>query len=99
MAITKNSYGMDGKLRPKAREEYFRERLERQFRKMDKDDTFKNPPKQQKGIRTIVLYAYKNSGIEAAYKAAETANERIGKQVYTTEIVDSWIKEENEKER
>lgn len=58
-----------------------------------------NPPKPTPGIRTIVMEAYKKGGIEAAYTAARMANERLKQEVYTEQIVDLWIREENEKTR
>ena len=95
MGINKSSYGIDGKLRPNVREEYFRIRLERTFKIMDIEEKKKKPPIPPiPGVRTIVLEAYKKDGVEAAYIAGNIANKRIGKDIYTKKIIDKWIKEE-----
>ena len=51
------------------------------------------------GVKSIVLDAYnKHRKIEDAYLAVAMANERIGKEVFTKQMVDNWIKEYVEKE-
>ena len=93
MGLNKHDFGRDGKLKKSGLEKYIPERLEDIFRRMDKEERLKNPPKPKPGIRSIVLDAYKKGGKEAAYKAAEMANERIGSIAYTTQTVDEWIEE------
>ena len=49
-------------------------------------------PKQRPGIRLQVINAYKSrKNKEDAYKIAEIHNEKIGKDVYTKEMIDEWI--------
>ena len=51
------------------------------------------------GPKMQIINAYKeNKNIEDAYEKAEELNEKLIKKVYTKEMVDSWIKEEIEKE-
>lgn len=93
MGLTKYDYGKDGRLKKSGLEKFLPKRLEDIFRSMDKEERLKNPPNPKLGIRAIVLEAYKKGGKKAAYKAAEMANERIGKVAYTKQIVDEWIEE------
>ena len=93
MGLTKHDFGRDGKFKKSGLKKYAPERLERRFCEIDKDEKLKNPPKPQLGVRSIVIDAYKKGGKEAAYKAVEIANKRIGRNVYTIKIVDSWIEE------
>lgn len=60
------------------------------------------PPKAASvfGPKMQIINAYKqNKNIEDAYKVADDINQKIGKEVYTKENVNSWIKEEIEKEK
>jgi len=50
--------------------------------------------KKKMGIRHIVMNAYELGGRDAALKAIEEANKRIGQIVYTEETLDTWIAEE-----
>ena len=47
----------------------------------------------QKGIRQTVLEAYNRGGREEALKELEAINRRLGKTVYTVEMMDTWIKQ------
>ena len=50
------------------------------------------------GPKMQIINAYKqNENIEDAYKVANEINQKIGKEVYSKYMVDSWIKEEIEK--
>lgn len=56
-----------------------------------------NPPVKNKGNRLIILEVYrKTNSKEEAYKAIDEINKKFGKEVYTREMVDSWIDEELE---
>ena len=60
------------------------------------------PPKAPAvfGPKMQIINAYKqNKNFEDAYKVADDINQKIGKEVYTKEMIDSWIKEEKKKKK
>ena len=46
------------------------------------------------GVRTIAIEAYMKGGKEAALKAIQEANKRIGQNAYNEKMLDSWIEAE-----
>lgn len=58
---------------------------------IDRENRPKNKP--QKGIRQTILEAYNRGGRKEALKELEAINKRLGKTVYTVEMMDSWIKQ------
>ena len=46
------------------------------------------------GVKTVVMEAYaRHRKAEDAYLAAKMANEKIGREAFTKQIVDEWIEE------
>lgn len=54
-----------------------------------------NPKIMTKGIRLTVLETYHKYGILKAYELLRQENDKYGKEIYTREIFESWIAEDN----
>ena len=57
-------------------------------------DRAKRNNERKVGIRAIVMEAYSKGGKDAALKAIQEANKRIGQEVYTEKMLDSWLADE-----
>ena len=86
----------------KSRKEIQSNVSEAYLRRERKRNRILNPIPKQKGVRQIVIDAYKKNGTNGAYMALKIANSKIKKQTgvdaYPLTLVDKWIQEYEEQQ-
>lgn len=71
--------------------------LDRAMGEIDRERKEQDRAKKEKnlGPRNMIIKAYKKNGnISDAYKLMDEFNKKFGKEVYTQEMINSWINEE-----
>lgn len=75
-------------------EKYRHEMLAKTFYSMDVEKRREAVRAPAPGPRTIILEAYrKNLSKQEAYQAMKEINDKLGKNVYTQDVIDEWIEE------
>ena len=94
--MAKKEIRKDGKLTKYAQRKYTS--LARHT-EIDREINRPQPRARRDGIRSRVIAVYHDKGLLAAYQVLKIYNKKFGKDIYTREVFEAWIEEENRKNK